>query len=93
MELSKRAADGSSAIIKSREKPKIDTRIAIGIGKIDEAALNTKRVSESTGETFTESGRALSEIRSRRRRRTLKKHTSMEPPWSWKKEDLSYLSH
>lgn len=57
-----RAALYLRAVIKSWEKPKIDTRIAIAIGNIDEATLNTKRVSESTGEAFTESGRALQEM-------------------------------
>lgn len=47
------------AVIKSDVKLKLDTRIALGWGAVDQDILNPNRISESTGEAFTLSGRAL----------------------------------
>lgn len=50
------------AVVKSRSKT--DTRVSIAIGSGDR--LNTAKISQSTGETFTRSGRELDSIGSRR---------------------------
>jgi hypothetical protein len=51
------------AVVRSGERLKADTRVAIGLGAIDQATLNLKKISEATGEAFERSGRALKEIR------------------------------
>lgn len=61
-ELSLRAALYLRATVKSHKKAKLDTRVAIGWGKIDVTSTNPDRISESVGEAFTASGRALSEM-------------------------------
>jgi hypothetical protein len=58
-----RAALFLRAVVRSAETTKADTRIAIGWGPVDQAGLNLQRISESTGEAFTRSGRALKEMR------------------------------
>lgn len=62
-----RAALFLRAIVKSHAETKIDTRIAVAWGAVDPAALNPERISESTGEAFTQSGRALKDMKKRRR--------------------------
>ncbi len=65
--LSFRAALYFRALVKAVKGLKADTRIALAWGKIDEDSVNPERISESTGEAFTLSGRALAEMdRSRR---------------------------
>lgn len=51
------------AIVKADEKLRPDTRIAIGIGSVDRTTLKLEKISESTGEAFQRSGRALKDIR------------------------------
>lgn len=58
-----RAALFLRTIVKSRPQPKIDTRVAVAWGALDAETLNLERVSQSTGEVFTESGRALENMR------------------------------
>lgn len=60
-----RAALFLRAVVRSYEGAKIDTRIAVAWGAVDAAALNPDRISESTGEAFTESGRALQGMKKR----------------------------
>lgn len=62
-----RAALFLRAVVKSYEKSQVDTRIAVAWGTVDESRLNPERVSESTGEAFTESGRALKGMKKHRR--------------------------
>lgn len=57
-----RAALYLRAIVKSIEKLKIDTRIALAWGDIDENTLNPERISETTGAAFKASGHALAEM-------------------------------
>ncbi len=57
-----RAALYVRAVIKSIEKLKLDTRVALAWGDIDEATLNPDRISESTGPAFQASGRALEKM-------------------------------
>lgn len=57
--LSIRAALFLRAVVRSYNNPRIDTRIAIACGTVNEYTLVPERISQSTGEAFTESGRAL----------------------------------
>ncbi len=50
------------ALVKATEGLGADTRIAVAWGQIDEETLNPDRISESTGQAFTLSGRALAEM-------------------------------
>jgi len=50
------------ALVKAVKDLSADTRIALAWGKIDESTINPERISESTGEAFTLSGRALAEM-------------------------------
>lgn len=50
------------ALVKASEGLKADTRIAVAWGQIDEEALNPDSISESTGQAFTLSGRAMAEM-------------------------------
>jgi len=50
------------ALVKASEGLKADTRIALAWGQIDEETLNPDNISESTGQAFTLSGRALAEM-------------------------------
>jgi len=61
--LSLRAAIFLRAIIKSYRHAEIDTRVAVAWGNVNKSSLNPRRISESTGEAFTESGRALENIK------------------------------
>jgi len=54
-----RAAVFLRATIKGEKNLKLDSRVAIAWGKVDQSSINPSRISESTGEAFTESGRAL----------------------------------
>lgn len=58
-QLSLRAAIFMRACVKSEEGEKSDSRVAIAWGKIDAENLKPEKLSESTGEAFTASGRAL----------------------------------
>ncbi len=58
-----RAAAFMRAVVKADEKLKVDTRIAIGLGRVDQATLNLDKISELTGEAFERSGRALKEMK------------------------------
>lgn len=60
-----RAALFFRAVVRSHELAKADTRIAVAWRAVDESALNPERISESTGEAFTESGRALKNMKKR----------------------------
>ena len=62
-----RAALFLRATVRSYSKAKVDTRIAVAWGRINESTLNPDRISESTGAAFTESGRALKGLKSRYR--------------------------
>jgi hypothetical protein len=62
-----RAAFYMRAVAKSIETPKTDTRVAVAWGAVDAGSLKTERVSESTGEVFTRSGRALQTMRKQAR--------------------------
>lgn len=57
-----RAAVFLRATIKGEKYLKLDSRVAIAWGKIDQSSINPSRISESTGEAFTESGRALADM-------------------------------
>lgn len=50
------------ALVKAVKGLNADTRIALAWGKIDEDTVNPERISESTGEAFTLSGRAMTEL-------------------------------
>ncbi len=50
------------ALVKASEGLTADTRIAVAWGQIDEETLNPDSISESTGQAFTLSGRALAEM-------------------------------
>ncbi len=50
------------ALVKASEGLTADTRIAVAWGQIDKETLNPDRISESTGQAFTLSGRALAEM-------------------------------
>jgi len=50
------------ALVKAAEGLSADTRIAVTWGQIDEETLNPDSISESTGQAFTLSGRALTEM-------------------------------
>lgn len=65
-ELAVRAALYLRAALKMTSPPKrkLDTRIAIGIGTVEE--LDTQRVSNSRGPAFTASGKALDGMKDRR---------------------------
>ncbi len=65
--LSIRAVLYFKALVKAVKGLNADTRIALAWGKIDESAVNPERISESTGEAFTLSGRALAEMDKSRR--------------------------
>ena len=65
--LSIRAALYFKALVKAVKGLNADTRIALAWGKIDESTVNPERISESTGEAFTLSGRALAEMDKSRR--------------------------
>lgn len=60
--LSIRAVLYFRSLVKAIEGLKADTRIALAWGRIDESNINPERISESTGEAFTISGRALAEM-------------------------------
>jgi hypothetical protein len=47
------------AAVKSNQQLGLDTRIAIAWGAVDQDSLKPARISQSTGEAFTRSGRAL----------------------------------
>lgn len=57
-----RAALFLRCIIKGIEKLKLDTRVAIAWGDIEEESLNPERISESTGTAFQNSGRSLEKM-------------------------------
>jgi hypothetical protein len=65
--LSIRAVLYFRALVKAVEGLNADTRISLAWGKIDEIAVNPERISESIGEAFTLSGRALAEMDKSRR--------------------------
>jgi hypothetical protein len=65
--LSFRAVLYFRAVVKAVKGLNADTRIALAWGKIDESTVNPERISESTGEAFTLSGRALAEMDKSRR--------------------------
>jgi len=65
--LSIRAQLYFKALVKAVKGLSVDTRIALAWGKIDESTVNPERISESTGEAFTLSGRALAEMDKSRR--------------------------
>ncbi|MFO7952135.1 MAG: hypothetical protein R6U91_04955 [Bacillota bacterium] len=65
--LSIRAVLYFRAVVKAVKGLSADTRIALAWGKIDESTINPERISESTGEAFTLSGRALAEMDKSRR--------------------------
>jgi len=65
--LSIRAQLYFKALVKAVKGLSADTRIALAWGKIDESTVNPERISESTGEAFTLSGRALAEMDKSRR--------------------------
>ena len=50
------------ALVKATEGLGADTRIAVAWGRIDKETLNPDSISESTGQAFTLSGRALAEM-------------------------------
>lgn len=50
------------ALVKASEGLSGDTRIAVAWGQIDEETLNPDNISESTGQAFTLSGRALADM-------------------------------
>ncbi len=60
--LSLRAALYFRAMVIAAKGLDTDTRIAVAWGRIDEETLNPENISESTGEAFTLSGRALAEM-------------------------------
>ncbi len=60
--LSLRAVLYFRALVKAVKGLNADTRIALALGKIDESTINPERISESTGDAFTLSGRALTEM-------------------------------
>ena len=60
--LSIRAVLYFRSMVKAIKGLKTDTRIALAWGRIDESNINPERISESTGEAFTISGRALAEM-------------------------------
>lgn len=62
-----RAAIFLRAIVKSYGHAKVDTRIAVAWGSVNETSLNPNRISESTGDAFTNSGRALESMKENRR--------------------------
>ncbi len=66
-ELSMRAALFLRAVVRSHKIPRIDTRIAIAWGTVDEFTITSDRISQSTGEAFTESGRALKNMAKKHR--------------------------
>jgi hypothetical protein len=47
------------AVLRADSNLSADTRVSVGLGSVDKATLNLKRISESTGEAFERSGRAL----------------------------------
>ena len=65
--LSVRAVLYFRAVVKAVKNLNADTRIALAWGQIDESTINPERISESTGEAFTLSGRALAEMDKSRR--------------------------
>lgn len=65
--LSFRAVLYFRAMVKAVKGLNVDTRIALAWGRIDESTINPERISESTGEAFTLSGRALAEMDKSRR--------------------------
>ncbi len=60
--LSIRALLYFKALVKAVKGLNADTRIALAWADIDEGTVNPERISESTGEAFTLSGRALAEM-------------------------------
>jgi hypothetical protein len=62
-----RAAIYMRAVAKSTDALKTDSRVAIAWGTVDVESLNPERISESTGEAFTRSGRALKTMRKQAR--------------------------
>ncbi|NQT26928.1 hypothetical protein HQ585_16345 [candidate division KSB1 bacterium] len=58
-----RAALFLRAQVRSFNNLKLNTRIAVAWGAVDKETLNAERISESTGEAFTESGRALKNMK------------------------------
>jgi len=60
--LSVRAVLYFRAVVKAVKGLNADTRVALAWGLIDESTINPERISESTGEAFTLSGRALAEM-------------------------------
>ena len=62
-QLSLRAAIYMRACVRSEEGEKSDSRVAIAWGEVDAGNLNPDKLSESTGEAFTASGRALEGMR------------------------------
>jgi hypothetical protein len=54
-------------VVKSDEERLLDTRIAVAWGPVNEDSLAPTSISESTGEAFTRSGRALRGLRKRSR--------------------------
>jgi hypothetical protein len=65
--LSFRAVLYFRAVVKAVKGLNADTRVALAWGRIDESTINPERISESTGEAFTLSGRALAEMDKSRR--------------------------
>jgi hypothetical protein len=58
-----RAAFYMRAMAKGMEALKADSRVAVAWGAVDAESLKPERISESTGEAFTRSGRALKIMR------------------------------
>jgi hypothetical protein len=58
-----RAAFYMRAMAKGMEALKADSRVAVAWGAVDAESLKSERISESTGEAFTRSGRALKIMR------------------------------
>lgn len=58
-----RAAIYMRALAKGEEGLKTETRVAVAWGGVDAESLKPERISESTGEAFTLSGRALKNMR------------------------------
>jgi hypothetical protein len=62
-----RAALFLRTLVKGDEKRTLDTRVAVAWGAVNTDSLIPERISESTGEAFTRSGRALRGMRKRSR--------------------------
>lgn len=54
-------------IIRASHDQRLDTRISVAWGGVDASSLDPERISQSTGEAFTKSGRALKGLKKPRR--------------------------